>query len=94
MFKNVSSNVSKWLGVIDNTDEAETLSVDSKGEEHVVEQQVKSSDENQSPESESTVEKENDDLISPETKQTLEDVSAKAISTALEWGSMPIYLWC
>lgn len=94
MFKNVTDHVSQWLGVIDNTKEEETLAVDAAGEEKVVvvETQVKSSDsEQQAPESESNTDsdkKESDDLISPETKQTLEEVSAKAISTAKEWGSM------
>ncbi|KAL4233174.1 Synapse-associated protein 1 [Mactra antiquata] len=87
MFKNVT----KWLGVIDNTAEEETLSVDAKGEEKVVENQVKTNDSNvesESKEKESQeTSEENDDLISPETKQTLEEVSAKAISTAKEWGS-------
>ncbi|XP_060571819.1 synapse-associated protein 1-like isoform X1 [Ruditapes philippinarum] len=87
MFKNVS----KWLGVVDNTEEEETLAVNAKGEEKVVEHQVKPTDtvQNQNTqESESDTEsKKENDLISPETKQTLEEVSAKAISTAKEWGS-------
>lgn len=88
MFKNVS----KWLGVVDNTVEEETLAVNAEGEEKVVEKEVKSDDTDQSEntqQSESDTEnKKENDLISPETKQTLEEVSAKAISTAKEWGSM------
>ncbi|XP_045197526.2 synapse-associated protein 1-like isoform X2 [Mercenaria mercenaria] len=87
MFKNVS----KWLGVVDNTEEEDTLVVNAEGEEKVVEHQVKSSEnenEQKTQESESNTEnKKEHDLISPETKQTLEEVSAKAISTAKEWGS-------
>lgn len=92
MFKNVTDHVSQWLGVIDNTKEEQTLAVTTE-EDKVVETpvEVKSSDsesEQKSQENESKTEKkENDDLISPETKQTLEEVSAKAISTAKEWGS-------
>jgi len=88
MFKNVT----KWLGVVDNTAEEDTLAVNAEGDEKVVEKPQPENSEN--PESESKEKHaneqenpENDDLISPETKQTLEEVSAKAISTAKEWGS-------
>lgn len=87
MFKNVT----KWLGVVDNTDEEETLAVNAEGEEKVENptpanstDQVKDTESNNK---KAVNEQENDDLISPETKQTLEEVSAKAISTAKEWGS-------
>lgn len=84
MFKNVT----KWLGVVDNTVEDRTLAVNSEGEEKLVENADKTQDSGGSDSKEKDVtEQENDDLISPETKQTLEDVSAKAISTAKEWGS-------
>lgn len=84
MFKNVT----KWLGVVDNTVEDKTLAVNSEGEEKPVENVDKTQDSSGSDSKEKDVtEQENDDLISPETKQTLEDVSAKAISTAKEWGS-------
>lgn len=81
MFKNVT----KWLGVVDNTEEEETLAVNAEGEEKAVEKKVESTPDSESPDSEK--DKENDDLISPETKKTLEEASAKAISTAKEWGS-------
>ena len=80
------SNVTKWLGVIDNRENDETISVDDKGHEKKVEQTV--TDEKPKETETSTKDPdENDDLISPETKQTLEEVSAKAINTAKEWGS-------
>jgi len=75
------SSVSKWLGVVDNTVEDETLAVNAEGEEKPVEKEKPESD------GESKKEVENDDLISPETKKALEEASAKAISTAKDWGS-------
>lgn len=83
MFKNVS----KWLGVVDNTNEEETLAVNAEGEEKVVENKKDESKSESDTKKKEDTDQENDDLISPETKQTLEEVSAKAISTAKEWGS-------
>ena len=86
MFKNVT----KWLGVVDNTHDEE-VSVNAEGEEKIV---AKSGDNDDAEkkevknDQESKENPENDDLISPQTKQTLEDVSAKAINTAKEWGCM------
>ena len=87
MFKGVT----KWLGVIDNTEDEETLAVDSGGEETKVEPEEKdkqTESDSQTAKSSNSKDPENDDLISPETKKTLEDASAKAINTAKEWGSM------
>lgn len=85
MFKGVT----KWLGVVDNTHDEE-VTVNAEGEEKL----IAKSDDNDDAEKkevktdqESKENTENDDLISPQTKQTLEDVSAKAINTAKEWGS-------
>ena len=86
MFKGVT----KWLGVVDNTHDEE-VEVNAEGDEKLV---TKSDDNDDAEkkevknEKESKEEQENDDLISPQTKQTLEEVSAKAINTAKEWGSM------
>lgn len=84
MFKGVT----KWLGVVDNTEEEETVAVSADGEEKPVPKASKPEPEgNEGATSESKENPENDDLISSETKQTLEEVSAKAINTAKEWGS-------
>ncbi|XP_052239644.1 synapse-associated protein 1-like isoform X2 [Dreissena polymorpha] len=82
------SNVTKWLGVVDNTVEDDTLAVNAEGDEKPVENPKKSDEEpSETKTKDAGEEAENDDLISPQTKQTLEEVSAKAISTAKEWGS-------
>ncbi|KAH3829926.1 hypothetical protein DPMN_103157 [Dreissena polymorpha] len=81
------SNVTKWLGVVDNTVEDDTLAVNAEGDENPVDKPKKSDDEpSETTTKDAGEEAENDDLISPQTKQTLEEVSANAISTAKEWG--------
>ncbi|WAR08570.1 SYAP1-like protein [Mya arenaria] len=82
------SSVSKWLGVVDNTVDEETLAVNAEGEEKPVEKpEIKDEEKTTATAEKVDNDPENDDLISPQTKQTLEDVSAKAISTAKEWGT-------
>lgn len=84
MFKGVT----KWLGVVDNTKDDE-VEVNAEGEEKLVDKSDHNDTENKEVKSEkesNEEEQENDDLISPQTKQTLEEVSAKAINTAKEWG--------
>lgn len=85
MFKGVT----KWLGVVDNTEDEQVVEVDAEGKEKPVEKSDHNDTENlEKKDKDPDVEEpENDDLISPETKQTLEEVSAKAINTAKEWGS-------
>ena len=84
MFKGVT----KWLGVVDNTEDEQVVEVDADGKEKPVEKSDHNDTENlEKKDKDPNVEEpENDDLISPETKQTLEEVSAKAINTAKEWG--------
>ena len=87
MFKGVS----KWLGVVDNTNEEEIVEVNAEGEEKVTKvdhSDTETKGDNNKTDTGEGENQENDDLISPQTKQTLEEVSAKAITTAKEWGSM------
>ena len=87
MFKGVS----KWLGVVDNTAD-DVVEVNAEGEEKTLtksdEPDTEKKEDNSKTDTNDQEDQENDDLISPQTKQTLEEVSAKAINTAKEWGSM------
>ncbi|KAK6170436.1 hypothetical protein SNE40_018833 [Patella caerulea] len=94
------SSVTSWLGVGERPKDDSEASDENK--ENVNNQEIKSkeTDHNKTeiPQNESTSadkstkvttsqNKENDDSEGPTAQQTLEDVSAKALNTAKEWGS-------
>lgn len=83
--------MTNWLGVGDKNTE------DTISKEENKENQSKSDDSSKTTDPEATTTKESDgdetkddnrDLSIEDAKQTLEDVSAKALNTAKEWGSM------
>ena len=81
------SSVTSWLGVTDNKKEEEKqASIEKPTENETKSEEIPETKSNDSDEKKDTsdIKEEEDDSL----EKTLEDVSAKAINTAKEWGSM------
>ena len=90
MFKNITNSVSGWLGGIKPDDE-NTEAVDSEGKTVEVIQQTQNKEKTEEKADLAEAADDNTGTTTEDLQQQIDEFSAKAVSTAKEWGSMSIF---